>query len=153
LLRPIVLYAVPRGRDVSDVYQPGQRRGPETSDGSAAGVQSKMVAAARIEPTRRHDPGVIALEVALLRPGNRRLVPRMALIDRVAERIFRDEHFAAGPVVVVRGTEQDADAEIDVHEVVCDGLSVYDDARRDVHRFAPLIHFFVRVIAHFRVVP
>ena len=119
---------------------------------AAAGVKGEMIAAARIEPTRRHYPSVVAVEVALLRSRNRRLIPRMPLIDRIAERIVLDEYFAAVPIVVERRAEQDANAEIDVHQVVRDGLAVHDNAGRDVHRLAPLVHFLVGVIAHFRVV-
>ena len=42
----------------------------------------------------------------------------MAAINRVAERIVLDEDFAViTPVIVIRGTKQDANAEIDVDEV------------------------------------
>ena len=61
--------------------------------------------------------------------GNGGLVPRMALVDRVAERIVLDEGLAVLPVVVVGAAEQDADAEVDVDQVGGDELAVDDDAR------------------------
>ena len=57
------------------------------------------------------------------------LVPRVAAVDRVAERVLGDEHLLVLPVVVERAAEQDADAEVDVDEVVGDELAVDDDAR------------------------
>ena len=51
------------------------------------------------------------------------------------------------PVVVERRAQQDADAEVDVDQVVGDQLAVDDDAGRDVHRLAPLVHVLVGVVA------
>ena len=73
-----------------------------------------MVAGTLIEPTGRHDPGVVALEVALLRTWQCGLVPGMTLVDRIAERIAGDEGLRALPVVVVGAAEEDADVQIDV---------------------------------------
>ena len=64
--------------DVADVNQAGERGRPEARDRSAAGVQRQMIAGAFVEPARRHDPGVIAGEIALLRFRNGRLIPGMA---------------------------------------------------------------------------
>ena len=105
------------------------------------------------QPARRHDPGVFAVEVALLRPRRGRLVPRVPPVDRVAERVGLDEHLLVLPVVVERRSQKDADAEVDVHQVVGDRLAVHDDAGRDVHRLAPLVHVLVLVVAHLGIVP
>src|SRR3954465_4883722 len=67
----------------------GQRGGPQACEGTAAGVEGEMVGA--VEPARRHHPAVPVPEVALPRPGNGVLVPRMVDVDRVAERIVGDE--------------------------------------------------------------
>ena len=65
---------------------------------------------------------------ALLRPGDGRLVPGMMLVNRVAQRIVRDERLTLFPVVVVRASQENADLEVDVHEIVGDDLAV-DDRR------------------------
>ena len=51
------------------------------------------------------------------------------------------------PVVVVRAAQQDANAEIDLHQVGGDQLAVDHDSGGDVHRPAPLGHVLVGVIA------
>ena len=43
--------------------------------------------------------------------------------------------------------EQDADAEVDVDQVGRDQFAVHDDARRDEHRLAPIVHGLVVVVA------
>ncbi len=96
-LGQVDLDAVAGRLDVADVHQPRQRRGPEPGDRAAAGVERQVVAGPLVEPARRHDPGVLAVEVALLRPRRRRLVPRMPPVDRVAERVGLDEHLARPP--------------------------------------------------------
>ena len=110
-----------------------------------------MVAGPLVEPARRHHPGVLAVEVALLRPRDRRLVPGMPLVDRVAERVGLDEGLALVPVVVEGAAQQDADVEVDVDQVGRDQLAVDDDAGRDVHRPAPVGHLLVGVVADVRV--
>ena len=76
----------------------------------------------------------------------------MPLVDRVAERIGFDERFLVLPVVVKRTAQQNANAEIDVHEIVGDQLAVHDDARRDEHGASPVGHVLVAVIADIRIV-
>jgi hypothetical protein len=51
------------------------------------------------------------------------------------------------PVIVERVAEEDADAEVDIDEVVGDELTVDDDAGGDVHGIAPGRHLLVRVVA------
>ena len=76
----------------------------------------------------------------------------MTSIDRVAERIFLDEHLFAGPVVVIGAAEQDADVEVDVYQVRGHELAVDHDARRDEHGIAPVIHVLVLVVADIGIV-
>ena len=128
-LRQVDLHAVAGGLDVADVHQARERRRPEPRERPAAGVERQVIAGPLVEPARRHDPGVLAVEVALLRPRDRRLVPRVALVDGIAERVGLDERLAAFPVVVERAAEQDADAQVDVDQVGGDQLAVDDDAR------------------------
>ena len=59
-----------------------------------------MISGPFVIPARRHHPGVIAVEVAFLRTRNRRLVPRMTLINGIAERIGLDERLFALPIVI-----------------------------------------------------
>ena len=152
-LGQIDLDAVAGGLDVADIDQARQRRRPEPGNRAAAGVECQVVAGSRVEPARRHDPGIVPLEVALLRAGKRGLVPRMAPVDGVAERVVVDEHLAVVvPVVVVGMAEQDPDAQIDVDQVVRDRLAVDDHARGDEHGLAPFVHVAVGVVAHLGVV-
>ena len=130
-----------------------QRRRPQPRERAAAGVHRQVVARALVVPARAHHPRVVAVEVALLRHRRRRLVPRVALVDRVAERVVGHEHLAVRlPVLVVGGAEQDPDAEVDVDEVGRDQLAVDDDARGDEHLVAPVAHRLVVVGAEVRVV-
>src|SRR5207302_6483216 len=112
--------------DIADVYQAGERRRPETSDRSAAGIERQVVSGALIEPAWRHHPGVIALEVALLRARDGGLVPGMALVDGVAERVAGDKGLRSLPVVVIGAPEKNANVEINVDEGVSDQFSVDD---------------------------
>src|SRR5580704_863852 len=82
-LRQIHLDARSGGLDVADIDQAGQSGGPEARDRATASVECEMVAGPLVEPTRRHDPGVLATEIAFLRTRYRRLVPGMMLVDRV----------------------------------------------------------------------
>ena len=76
----------------------GERRRPQPRERAAAGVERQVVARALVVPARAHHPGVVAaVEVALLRLRDRRLVPRVALVDRVAERVLVDERLLARP--------------------------------------------------------
>ena len=148
-LRQVDLHAVPGGLDVADVDQPGQRRRPQPGERSAAGVEREVVLA--VVPARRHDPAVLVVEVALLRPRVGVLVPRVTPVDRVAERVVAHEHLLVGPVVVVRAAEQDPDAEVDVDEAVGDELAVDDNAWGDEHLASPPLHVAVGEVAHLRV--
>ena len=85
----------------------------------------------------RHHPAVLVGEVALLRARDGVLVPRVPLVDRVAERVVGDERLLVLPVLVVGAAEQDPDAEVDVDQVVGDQLAVDDDAGGDEHLAAP----------------
>ena len=133
--------------DVRRVDLVGQRRRPQPRERAAAGVHREVVAGALVVPARAHHPRVVAaVEVALLRLRDRRLVPRVAPVHRVAERVLRDEHLLLGPVLVVGAAEQDPDAEVDVDEVRGDQLAVDDDARGDEHLVAPVVHVLVAVV-------
>jgi hypothetical protein len=71
-----------------------------------------MIAGALVEPARRHDPGVLLLEIALLRTRSGGLVPGMPLVDRIAQRIVLTKVSLVLPVVVVGAAQQDADARL-----------------------------------------
>src|SRR5438067_2471704 len=94
------------GFDVANVYQARQSRSPETSQWSAPGVERQVIARALVEPARRHYPCVFIFKIALLRPRYSALIPGMALIDRVAQRIALNERLGLFPVVVVGTAEQ-----------------------------------------------
>src|SRR5580704_66682 len=111
-----------------------------------------MVAGALIEPTRRHDPGVVALEVALLRPREGGLVPWMTLIDWITERIAGYEGLRTLPIVVVGAAEKDADVEVDIDERVGDQLAVDNHAGSNEHPASPFGHVLVLIVAVGRVV-
>ena len=95
--------------DVADIDHAGQCRRPESRQRAAAGVEREEFAGALVVPSRRHHPGIFAVEIAFLRTRRGGLIPRMPLIDRIAQRIVLDEALAAGPVVVERAAEKDAD--------------------------------------------
>ncbi len=63
-----------------------------------------------------------------------------------------DELLLPLPVLVVRAAQQDADAEVDLGEVVGDELAVDDDAGRDEHPPAPVRHVRVGEVAVLGVV-
>ena len=92
------------------------------------------------------------LEVALLRTRDGGLVPGMALIHRIAQRIVLDERLAVLPVVVVGTAQQNADVQIDVDQVGGDQLAVHHDAGRDEHLSAPVGHVLVGVVADVGIV-
>ena len=138
-------HAVAGGLHVAEVDQAAERGRPEPGDRAAAGVGGEVVGA--VEPARRHDPAVLAVEVALGRPRDRVLVPRVPAVDRVAQRIAGDEHLLVFPVLVVRAAEQDADAQVDLDEVVGEQLAVPDDAGADEHLPAPVGHVLVPEVA------
>ena len=48
-----------------------------------------------VEPPRRHDPGVLPAEIAFLRPRKSSLIPRMMLVNWIAQRILLDECLAS----------------------------------------------------------
>ena len=85
--------------------------------------------------------------------GQRDLVPRVALVDRVAERVLGHERLLlAGPVVVVGRAHQDPDREVDLDQVRRDQLAVEHEAGRHEPRVAPLVHVRVAVVDDVRVV-
>src|SRR5262249_634698 len=77
----IDLHALSCGFYVSDVDDARQSRGPKARDRAAPRVKREVILCALVIPARRHHPGVLVLEVALLRPGEGALVPGMPLID------------------------------------------------------------------------
>src|SRR5581483_11808786 len=142
---------VPRRLDVPDVHQPGQSGGPQPRNGTAARIQGQVIAGALIQPARRHDPGVPAVEITFLRFGDGGLIPGMLLIDWVAQRILLDERLGFLPVLVVGGAEQDAHSDIDIHQAGGDQFAIDYDARSDKHRTAPAFHGFVAIITYVRI--
>ncbi len=139
--------AVPGRADEGRLDLVRERGRPQARERAAAGVEREVVAAPSVEPARAHHPRVVAaLEVASLRSRQRRLVPRVALVDRVAERVPLDERRLVLPVLVEGAAEQDADPEVDLDEVGGDQLAVDDDPGRDEHLVAPLLHVAVLVV-------
>ena len=112
---------------------------------ATTGVGDEVVLA--VEPAGRHRPAVGTVPVALLRPGDRVLVPGVTPVDRVPERVPGHEHLLVLPVLVERVTEEDADAEVDVDQVVGDELAVDDDAGADEGLAAPVGHVPVLEVA------
>ena len=100
-----------------------------------------------VEPARRHRPRVLVVEVALLRRRDRVLVPGVAPVDLVAQRVGVGEHLLVFPVPVERVAEQDAQPQVDLHQVVGDQLPVDDDAGRHEHLAAPARHGAVLEVA------
>src|SRR5436309_6217019 len=93
-----------------------------------------------VVPARRHGPAIRTVEITLLRLRKRRLVPGMALVNWIAERILVNKGPLVLPIVVVGVAEQDADAQVDVYQAGRDQFAVYDHARGDEHGTAPLVH-------------
>src|SRR5580693_4780856 len=100
-----------------------------------------------VEPPRRHHPALLAVEITFLRRRQRVHVPRMTAIYRITQRILRNESLFALPIVVIRMSEQDPNAEIDRHQVVRDELAVDDDARSYKHLTTPVAHVLILEIA------
>ena len=149
-LRQVDLNAVAGRLDIAaHVDEPGQRRGPQPGERAATGVEREMILT--VVPARAHHPAVLVVKIPLLGMWVCVLVPRMAPIDRIAQRIVPDEHLLVGPVVVVGGSEQDPDAQVDVHQIVGDELAVDDHAGRDEHRPTPLRHVLVVEVADCRI--
>ena len=142
-----ILTLLPGRLDVADVDEPAERRRPETRDRAAAGVEREMIAGPLVAPARRHDPGVLAVEIALLRPRGRGLVPGWRWSTGLPSGSVLTNVSPVLPIVVEGAAQQDADAEVDVDEVVGDQLAIDDDAGRDVHRPAPVGHVLVAVVA------
>ena len=76
---------------VAEVDEPRLGRAPLARERPAAGVAAHVRVGALVVDPRRDDPRVLVGEVALLRPRQRDLVPRVVLVDRVAERVVVDE--------------------------------------------------------------
>ena len=100
-----------------------------------------------VEPARRHHPAVLIGEVAFLGRRQRMHVPRVAPVDRIAQRILRNEDLLGFPIVVERMAEQDPDAQIDLHQIVGHQFPVDHDARRNEHLAAPVGHVLVLEVA------
>ncbi len=145
-LGQVDLHAGSGGFDVTDVHQPGQRRRPQARQGPTSGVECEMVLT--IEPAGGHHPAVLVVQVALLRSRVGVLIPRVAPVDRIAQRIGRDEHFLIRPVLVIRTAQQDPEAEIDIDQRGGDQLPIHDDAGGDEHPPTPLLHVLVVEVAH-----
>src|SRR5579863_5805027 len=80
------LHAVSRRLDVAaQVYNTGQRGRPQSGNRATARIQSQVLARAFVVPARRHCPAIVAVEVAFLRLRDRRLIPGMVFVNRVAE--------------------------------------------------------------------
>ena len=144
--------AVASGFDVADIHDSRECRGPEASDGSAAGVQSQVITCTLVQPPRRHNPGVLTREIALLRPRYRRLIPRVVLIHWIPERVGLDECFRVLPFVVVRTAQQDANVQINVNQIVGHQLPINHHSGSHEHSAAPLGHILVGVVADVWVV-
>src|SRR6185312_8706579 len=86
-LREIDLHALSSRFDVSAIHQPGECRCPKTRNGAATSIERQVIARALVIPAGRHDPGVFPVEITLLWPWNGGLIPGMALIHRIAQRI------------------------------------------------------------------
>ncbi len=123
---------------VAEVDQAGLGRAPLTGERAAAGVTAHVRVGPLVVDPRRHDPGVLVGEVALLRTRQRDLVPRVVLVDRVAERVVGDERRLVLPPVEVRGAEQDPDHQVDLDEVGGDQLAADRHAGGDVALAAPV---------------
>ena len=132
---------------VAEVDLAGLRRHPLARERPAAGVGGDVGVVALVVHPRRDDPAVLVVEVALLRPRQRHLVPRVALVDVVAERVLGHERrLGVGPVVEVRGAEQDPHREVDLDQVGRDQLALEHEARGDVTVVTPLVHVLVLVV-------
>src|SRR5262249_40924623 len=104
-----------------------------------------------VEPPRRHHPRIVLVEIALLRLRKRVLIPRMARVDGVPERIFGYEDLASLPILVEGMPEQNAQSQIDVHEIRRDELSVDDHPRGHEHSLTPFGHRLVFEVADLRI--
>src|ERR1700733_10437791 len=120
------------GLDVADVDQTGQRGRPQPGEWAAAGVQGQMILA--VEPTRRHHPAVFAaVHVPFLRVRVGVLVPRMAPVDRITQRVRLDEHLLFIPVVVIRTAQKDSDSVVEVAKSGRPQLAVDNNPGCDEH--------------------
>ena len=134
------------GLEVADVHQPGLGRAPLARERPAAGVAAHVLVGALVVDPRRRDPAVLVREVALLRLRQGRLVPRVVLGDRVAQRILVHVGALVLPAVEVRAAQQDPDHQVDLDQVGRDQLAVDRHARRDEPLAAPLGHVPVVVV-------
>ena len=140
------LDARPRRLRVAEVDQPGFRRHPLPGEGAAAGVGGDVGVGLVVVDPRRGDPAVFVAPVALLRFRQCRLVPRVALVDRVPQRVLGHVGLLIGPVVEVGGAEQDADHQVDLDQVGRAELAVDHDAGGDVALLTPVPHVRVVVV-------
>src|SRR6201987_3690921 len=76
----------------------------------------------------------------------------MILIDRISQWIGLDERLRILPVVVVGATQQDADIQVNVDQIICDEFTVHHHARGNKHPPSPSGHVLVGVIANIRVI-
>src|SRR6202047_5627627 len=97
-----------------------------------------MLARPLVQPARRHPPGVLAAEVAFLRTWDRSLIPGMVLVHWIPQGVSLDKRLRILPLVVIGTAKQNADVEVDVHQVGGDQLAVDDDTRGDEHAATPI---------------
>ena len=76
----------------------------------------------------------------------------MILIDRVPQRIGLNERLGILPVVVIRATQQDADIQVNVHQVIRDEFSVHHHTGGNIHPLSPMGHVLVGVIANIWII-
>ena len=88
---------VPGRLGVAEVDQTGLGGAPLARERTAARVAADVRVGALVVDARRDDPRVLVGEVALLRARQRDLVPRVVLVDRVAERVLGRRTSARSP--------------------------------------------------------
>ena len=137
---------------VAEVDEARLGRAPLARERATAGVAADVRVGPLVVDPRGDHPRVLVGEVALLRPRQRDLVPRVVLVDRVAERVVCDERRLVLPAVEVRGAEQDPDHQVDLDEIGRDQLAADRHARRDVALATPLGHVPVVVVDVVRIV-
>ncbi len=140
------LDALARGLRVAEVHQAGLCRHPRARERAAAGVAGDVGVVALVVDSRRGDPAVLVLPIALLRLRQGHLVPWMALVDRVPQRVLRDERLLVRPVVEIRAAQEDPDHQVDLDQVGRDQLALQHDAGGDVALPPPLGHVPVVVV-------
>ena len=135
-----------RRLDIAEVDQTGLRRAPLAGERTTARVAAHVRVGALVVDPRRDDPGVLVREVTLLRLRQGHLIPRVVLVDGIAQRVAIDERRLVLPPIEVRRPEQDPDHQVDLDQVGRHQLAVDRDARRDVALATPVGHVAVVVV-------